>query len=285
MCANTANTPEFLENFSKYPLQVSGHGYLKLAKITDDTRVVVVKPTTKKELQFYMDIGESFPIFRKKWIPINYYHKLQNFDEPYLIMECLTSDYIAPNIVDIKLGKRLYDDDADSAKREKMKDLSESTSSGNHGIRITGMLYYLNDEISRANKLSKQECKSLKSLEEIKRKLAYFFGLEDKKLKEKKIFNLREIIGHIQDLCTEFPCNLQLYGSSLIIVTESHLMPTNGPTIKLIDFSHSKLIKTDDTSHSNTNEILEALHTLLSLLINIDQQWSSGGKMLISRVD
>ncbi len=43
-----------------------------------------------------------------------------------------------PCVLDIKLGQRLYDDDADEAKRQKMIKQTQETTSGSLGLRICG---------------------------------------------------------------------------------------------------------------------------------------------------
>lgn len=62
---------------------------------------------------------------------------LKNKD--YLVLENLLSGYSKPNIMDIKLGKKLFDENATKEKIERMKNVSETTTSGSLGFRICGM--------------------------------------------------------------------------------------------------------------------------------------------------
>jgi inositol-polyphosphate multikinase len=43
-----------------------------------------------------------------------------------------------PNILDIKLGTVLYDEDAPPDKKERMRNAARRTTSGETGIRLTG---------------------------------------------------------------------------------------------------------------------------------------------------
>lgn len=54
-----------------------------------------------------------------------------------LVLENLTFPFIRPNVLDIKLGTQLYDDAASEEKKERMKRVSERTTSGSDGMRIS----------------------------------------------------------------------------------------------------------------------------------------------------
>lgn len=55
-----------------------------------------------------------------------------------LVLENLTHRFLRPNVLDIKLGTQLYDEDASAEKRERMQRASEASTSGTTGIRLTG---------------------------------------------------------------------------------------------------------------------------------------------------
>jgi 1D-myo-inositol-tetrakisphosphate 5-kinase/inositol-polyphosphate multikinase len=48
-----------------------------------------------------------------------------------------------PCILDMKIGRRLYDDDATPEKTDRMKLKSENSTSGSVGFRISGMRVHL----------------------------------------------------------------------------------------------------------------------------------------------
>lgn len=57
---------------------------------------------------------------------------------PRVVMENLTFGYDKPNVCDIKLGTQLWDEDASQEKRQRMDEAAANTTSGSHGIRLTG---------------------------------------------------------------------------------------------------------------------------------------------------
>lgn len=56
-----------------------------------------------------------------------------------IVLENVASGFTRPNVVDVKLGIRLWADDAPPAKRTKLDAVSRETTSGNLGFRIAGM--------------------------------------------------------------------------------------------------------------------------------------------------
>ena len=59
-----------------------------------------------------------------------------------VILENLAHGFKHPNILDVKLGARLWADDAPAAKRKKLDKVSAETTSGSLGFRIAGMRTY-----------------------------------------------------------------------------------------------------------------------------------------------
>lgn len=56
-----------------------------------------------------------------------------------IVLENVAHGFTHPNILDVKLGARLWADDAPTAKRQKLEDVSRQTTSGSLGFRIDGM--------------------------------------------------------------------------------------------------------------------------------------------------
>lgn len=56
-----------------------------------------------------------------------------------IVLENVASGFTRPNVLDVKLGARLWGDDAPPAKRAKLDAVSRETTSGNLGFRIAGM--------------------------------------------------------------------------------------------------------------------------------------------------
>ena len=53
-------------------------------------------------------------------------------------LQNLSNDFTKPNILDIKLGTQLYDEDASPEKKQRMIQTAKKTTSLETGIRMTG---------------------------------------------------------------------------------------------------------------------------------------------------
>ena len=60
-----------------------------------------------------------------------------------IVLENITAGFTHPNIMDVKLGARLWADDAPASKRRKLDEVSKETTSGSLGFRIAGMKMYI----------------------------------------------------------------------------------------------------------------------------------------------
>lgn len=59
--------------------------------------------------------------------------------ELLIVMQNIAAGFSKPNILDVKLGARLWDDDAPQAKRARLDDVAAKSTSGSLGFRIAGM--------------------------------------------------------------------------------------------------------------------------------------------------
>ncbi|KAG5360232.1 Inositol polyphosphate multikinase [Yarrowia sp. B02] len=66
-----------------------------------------------------------------------------------IVLENLTKGFIKPSVVDIKLGAILWDDEATPEKQERMKKVSETTTSGSLHMRVAGMQIYAGKEATK----------------------------------------------------------------------------------------------------------------------------------------
>ena len=66
-------------------------------------------------------------------------------DEVSVIIENLTQGFKRPNILDVKLGKQLWDERASQEKRERMDANAKDTTSWTEGLRLTGWQVWDND--------------------------------------------------------------------------------------------------------------------------------------------
>jgi inositol-polyphosphate multikinase len=64
----------------------------------------------------------------------------------YLVLENLTGGFARPNVMDIKLGSRLWADDAPQEKRDRLDKVSQSTTSAELNLRVAGIRLYLGED-------------------------------------------------------------------------------------------------------------------------------------------
>lgn len=55
-----------------------------------------------------------------------------------IVLENLTYRFVRPNVLDVKLGTQLFDDDATAEKQERMRLAALATTSATAGMRLTG---------------------------------------------------------------------------------------------------------------------------------------------------
>ncbi|GAO47072.1 hypothetical protein G7K_1284-t1 [Saitoella complicata NRRL Y-17804] len=166
-------TYSVLSHASPFESQVAGHEGL----LEDDTGLLLIKPCTKTEVRFY-DESVNHPELRE-WMPA-YMGSLQlglpeNVSremipeeasipaieddkggggrpnkklEQAVVLENLTNGFKRPCVMDIKLGSRLWADDATPEKQARMEQVSRNTTSGVMGMRITGMRVWRAEQCS-----------------------------------------------------------------------------------------------------------------------------------------
>lgn len=83
------------------------------------------------------------PSSTKQWTPSGGAKLSSNLS---IVLSNATAGFVKPNIIDLKLGARLWDDDAPLAKRAKLDEVSNSSTSSSLGFRVAGMKVYVGDE-------------------------------------------------------------------------------------------------------------------------------------------
>ncbi|KAL9597137.1 MAG: hypothetical protein Q9219_005359 [cf. Caloplaca sp. 3 TL-2023] len=86
------------------------------------------------------DVISHAPIVEKAWTPSNG-GKITT--DLAIVLENIAASFKKPNILDVKLGARLWDDNAPPAKRAKLDQVAEETTSKSLGFRIAGMRTWL----------------------------------------------------------------------------------------------------------------------------------------------
>ncbi|BGP48879.1 hypothetical protein JCM10450v2_004758 [Rhodotorula kratochvilovae] len=140
--------------------QVGGHAQTILASPLSAT--TLIKPASARELAFYQELAPSLPVdggLVGEWTPA-FYGTLKlagkvaedgavapldapaddegDIEPEMLVLENLTYRFLRPNVLDIKLGTQLYDEDASLEKQERMREAAAASTSGQAGVRLTG---------------------------------------------------------------------------------------------------------------------------------------------------
>ncbi|CCM04564.1 uncharacterized protein FIBRA_06745 [Fibroporia radiculosa] len=123
--------------------QVGGHPGLM---ITQDGSLLI-KPALPKEVAFYQAIASDPGLSLLRPFVSDFYGILRLEGQlaaggGSIVLENLSYTFSKPNIIDIKLGTVLYDDDASPAKRARMEKAARDTTSAETGMRLTGCQVY-----------------------------------------------------------------------------------------------------------------------------------------------
>ncbi|GAA5971026.1 hypothetical protein JCM11641_004116 [Rhodosporidiobolus odoratus] len=138
--------------------QVGGHAATILASPLSSS--TLIKPSSPRELEFYQSIAPTLNHgnFLSDWTPAFYgtlklegrvteqggaVQKLDPASEGHvepemLVLENLTHRFLHPNVLDIKLGTQLFDEDATEEKKARMTNAAAASTSGEKGVRLTG---------------------------------------------------------------------------------------------------------------------------------------------------
>jgi 1D-myo-inositol-tetrakisphosphate 5-kinase/inositol-polyphosphate multikinase len=160
-----------MDGYTKAKHQAAGHD----GAMVDESGMVFIKPTTQQEIAFYTKI-QSLPYDECREYDLDMFlpafmgtleygiteqvEKTQTVNDelremgdrqnsgkpekPYAVMENLLFGYTHPSIMDIKLGSVLHDENTPDEKRERLQEVSHTTTSGSLNYRICGMKMYNN---------------------------------------------------------------------------------------------------------------------------------------------
>lgn len=137
----TQNFPEFLEVMPLFLGTLALSNTTEVTTAVDDiAAITTVVPETieKSTAPAAPEAGDGVT-----WKP-NKDKRIKT--DQAIVLENLTSGYTKPNILDAKLGKRLWADDAPLEKRQRFNSISEETTHKNFGCRIAGMRIYKGSE-------------------------------------------------------------------------------------------------------------------------------------------
>ncbi|KAG0141944.1 hypothetical protein CROQUDRAFT_663198 [Cronartium quercuum f. sp. fusiforme G11] len=301
-----------------HSLQAGGHP--DIVQIDPDDQTKIFKQACPREVDFYENFADRLdstkaPASWSGWRPAFYGRRivdgthtdgtfivLQNL-VPTLIDSASTVGFRHPNILDIKLGKQLYDDDASEEKVARMKQAAADTTSAHFGIRLTGGKVW-NNQTQEYETLPKAFGKSLdplgsnldagfsrffpiaapagKSLQETRYSKQLTIssggispGLMRKLLEQVLLPQFNRLSSYVSGL------EWRVYGSSLLVVYEGDNdalerafedgSVSNGPSVgvvKMIDFAHTWEAQGSDTGllagFQTTSNLLQGLLDAIS---------------------
>ena len=150
--------------------------------------------------------------------------------ETGVVLEHAESGFTKPNVLDVKLGSRLWADDAPPAKRAKMEKDAAETTSGALGFRITGMKTWQGPDAVGQEGITpegyklcnEKKCGRNLTAEDVQEGFHEYFTLDRKgKVKEKMKKVVKRFIEDLEQL-QEVMQNLEsrMYSTSLLFVYE-----------------------------------------------------------------
>ena len=139
--SSTAPTSQTSSNQppSAFAHQIAGHA----GGITLLPNGHLQKSAVSRELEFYQAAQHSSHSQLRAFLPVFYgvETKIDEEGEELQIIEIenLLKNYSKPSIIDIKIGTRLWSEDASADKRARMEEQARVTTSFETGLRICGM--------------------------------------------------------------------------------------------------------------------------------------------------
>lgn len=262
-----------------FPFQAAGHGQVLVSE--DDK--ILIKPCIKSEVDFYKTCNDNITLYN--WIPKNFGEWMPSSRDieginpiaesvafsltgKAIILENILYQMETPCVMDIKLGKQLWADDAPLEKRKRLDAVSRSTTSGSLGFRITGILSWdrtNNTYIKRSTAWGKTLTDS-----DVVEGLNDFFvscSLTQKARLVESFLNLLKLFE--VDLSESY---IELKSSSILFVYDySSLNPTyhceSNVVLKLIDLAHSRWTK-NTIDHNTLIGVKNLIHCFAMLLKN-----------------
>ncbi|KAK9239217.1 inositol polyphosphate kinase-domain-containing protein [Lipomyces kononenkoae] len=129
--------------------KVAGHDGV----LQDPSGVVVIKPASQFEIEFYESLM-LHPVLAS--VAPKFYGVLELSEdmtttdasgevhrttgaERAVVIENITAGFTKPSVIDVKLGRQLWDEQASIEKRKRLDDVAAKTTSGSLAMRIAGM--------------------------------------------------------------------------------------------------------------------------------------------------
>jgi len=190
----------------------------------------IMKHGGKDETAFYEEI-HLYPTLQS-FAPS--FHGIKEVDDKkYIVIEDLTHGFKKPCILDVKIGRQSYGEDASPEKKASMEAKDKKSTTWTLGARITAMKVY-QTETGDYIKKGKAEGKDV-TTENFRAALSEYFH-NGKELRKELIPKFLEKIYKIKEWI-ESQSELRLYSSSILFVYDGE-GDNDNVVIRIIDFAH-----------------------------------------------
>ncbi|KTW30835.1 hypothetical protein T552_00547 [Pneumocystis carinii B80] len=209
-------------SFVPYIHQTAGHDGV----LSDKSGIIICKPCIPAEVTFY-SMAQAFPAFQR-WMP-TYMGNLSlesssvevenrsSGRSDAIVLENLCYPFVHPCTIDVKLGSRLWDDDASAEKRKRLEEVSKHTTSGCLGFRVSAMRIW-NVKQGVYQSYSKEWGKSLTE-STISEGLNEFLSVVE--AKEQRLRVISEWINNLSQIEEVLnKAEVRMYSSSLLFIYE-----------------------------------------------------------------
>ncbi|KAG8911532.1 hypothetical protein FRC01_005665 [Tulasnella sp. 417] len=193
--------------------QVGGHA--GVMSVEDGS--MIIKDSLPKERAFYALLGTHEALAPLRDYVPEYMGQMKLTGS--IVLRNVAYEFKKPNILDVKLGTVLYDEDADETKKARMIETARKTTSLESGVRLTGFKVW-DPSKNDYEQTPKSFGKSIK-VSQLPEGMAKFFpaaAIQDRALLTAVIDG---IIGEVQEIKEIFEkVEMRMVGGSLLIVWE-----------------------------------------------------------------
>jgi hypothetical protein len=305
-----------LADLKPFQYQLSGHSIIyKL----DNNKIA--KPSNYHEIEVYKVLQKhhSFTPFIATFhgivdspncMPVELQTTKRNLGRPYvnplrkqkvfIILEDLTANYRNPSLMDLKLGRILWEATANPDKINRLRRKAFETTSHSHGVRVDGMRVFC--AVTQETRIYKRDFTWKRSIEELLR----IFLFNGKETRYDVISSLLEKLIQLRDCLEKHRRSFNFLQSSLLLIYDSpsssaagndpdskhSLSPSSSPTVntsvKIIDFDHAHTIFTQFNGKKDEDigdaGCIFGIETLISLLDKMQKSTSFDNNVIIERI-
>ncbi|KAI5289882.1 hypothetical protein KEM54_002991 [Ascosphaera aggregata] len=118
---------------------------------TDPSNYTEIRGLSKSSMS---EAVSTDPGQQDDWMPA---HGTKITTDLAIVIENIACGFKRPSIIDIKLGSRLWADDAPPAKRRRLDEVSQKTTSGSLGFRIAGMKVWVGKQGTEVRSYEKKD--------------------------------------------------------------------------------------------------------------------------------